>query len=89
MADGTFPGVVSATRDLNLLTNPIFVKLTDGTTAPTLTGTSLNVNITGGASAGTEYLVDSVAGATDSGTLALLVRDDVLTTLTPVDGDYV
>jgi hypothetical protein len=33
--------------------------------------------------------VDSVAGATDTGVLALAVRDDALTTLTPVDGDYV
>lgn len=33
--------------------------------------------------------VDSVAGATDTGVLALSVRDDALTTLTPVDGDYV
>ena len=46
MADGHFPELVSATRDANALTNPIFVQLTDGTTAPTLTGTSLNVNVT-------------------------------------------
>lgn len=32
--------------------------------------------------------VDSVAGATDTGVLSLAVRDDALTTLTPVDGDY-
>lgn len=32
--------------------------------------------------------VDSVAGATDTGSLALVVRDDALSTLTPVDGDY-
>ena len=33
--------------------------------------------------------VDAVAGATDTGVAALAVRDDALTTLTPVDGDYV
>lgn len=33
--------------------------------------------------------VDSVAGATDTGIAPLAVRDDALTTLTPVDGDYV
>lgn len=33
--------------------------------------------------------VDSAAGATDTGVAALFVRDDALTTLTPVDGDYV
>jgi len=32
--------------------------------------------------------VDSVAGATDTGVMALAVRDDALATLTPVDGDY-
>lgn len=33
--------------------------------------------------------VDSAAGATDTGVAALFIRDDALTTLTPVDGDYV
>ena len=33
--------------------------------------------------------VDSAAGGTDTGVAALAVRDDALTTLTPVDGDYV
>lgn len=32
--------------------------------------------------------VDSAAGATDTGVAMLAVRDDALTTLTPVDGDY-
>lgn len=32
--------------------------------------------------------VDAVAGASDTGTLALAVRDDTLATLTPADGDY-
>jgi len=33
--------------------------------------------------------VDSAAGATDTGVVLLGIRDDALTTLTPVDGDYV
>lgn len=33
--------------------------------------------------------VDSAAGGTDTGVALLAVRDDALTTLTPVDGDYV
>lgn len=33
--------------------------------------------------------VDSVGGATDGGNAVLVLRDDVLTTLTPIDGDYV
>jgi hypothetical protein len=32
--------------------------------------------------------VDSAAGATDTGVTTLVVRDDALSTLTPVDGDY-
>ncbi len=31
---------------------------------------------------------DSALGATDTGVMALAVRDDTLTTLTPADGDY-
>lgn len=33
--------------------------------------------------------IDTAAGATDTGVALLAVRDDALTTLTPVDGDYV
>lgn len=33
--------------------------------------------------------IDSVGGATDTGVAALAIRDDALTTLTPIDGDYV
>jgi hypothetical protein len=33
--------------------------------------------------------IDSVGGATDTGVAVLAIRDDALTTLTPVDGDYV
>jgi len=32
--------------------------------------------------------IDSAAGATDTGVAILAIRDDALTTLTPVDGDY-
>ena len=87
MADGIYPSLVSATRDANAATNPIFVQLTDGAAVLTTTGGSLDVNITGG-SGSTEYAVDAVAGGSDLGTLALVVRDDALTTLTPADGDY-
>jgi len=33
--------------------------------------------------------IDTAAGATDAGAVMLAIRDDALTTLTPVDGDYV
>lgn len=46
---------------------------------------SLRVSGGGG---GTQYAVDTASGGTDTGTLSLAVRDDVLATLTPVDGDY-
>jgi hypothetical protein len=46
MADGHFPTLVSATRDANASTNPLFTRLTDGTTNVSLTGSSLNVNLT-------------------------------------------
>lgn len=46
---------------------------------------SLRVSGGGG---GTQYQVDAVAGATDTGTLGLAVRDDALATVTPADGDY-
>lgn len=42
-----------------------------------------------GAGGGTQYNIDDAGGATDTGTLALAIRDDALTTLTPIDGDYV
>jgi hypothetical protein len=53
----------------------------------------LRVNSTGalhvtGGGGGTQYNIDDVAGGTDTGTLLLAVRDDALTTLTPIDGDY-
>ena len=45
MADGTFPSLVSATRDVNATTNPIYVNLTDGTSSIGVTGGALDVNI--------------------------------------------
>lgn len=47
---------------------------------------AMKVAIASGGIAGA--VVDSVAGATDEGVLAVAVRDDALATLTPVDGDY-
>ncbi len=44
--------------------------------------------ITGTGATSLGKAVDGAAGATDTGVMALAVRDDALTTLTPVDGDY-
>lgn len=46
----------------------------------------VKVSVTSGGITGA--VVDSVAGATDEGVLAVAVRDDALATLTPADGDY-
>ena len=48
----------------------------------------LQVDVLSGGGGGTQYSVDTAAGATDTGTLSLVVRDDALATLTPADGDY-
>lgn len=39
-------------------------------------------------SAALHKVIDDAAGGTDAGVAALVVRDDVLTTLNPADGDY-
>lgn len=88
MADGTFPTKVSATNDDNAVTNPLFSKLTDGTNAATFTGTSLDVNITGGATSGQQYAEDSAAVSGDMGNVALVVRKDTPGTNVDADGDY-
>lgn len=59
----------------------------DGDWAPLRVSSTGALHVTGGGG-GTQYNVDDAAGATNTGTLALVVRDDALTTLTPVDGDY-
>lgn len=61
----------------------------DGTNVRVLkTQSDGTLYVTGGGG-GTQYAVGAVAGATDTGTLALVVRDDALSTLGDADGDYV
>ena len=93
MADGTFPGLISKDRAVNAVGNPIWVELTDGTTALSVTAGKLDVNA---AATGTltmdvayDYAVSDIAGATDVGAMVLAVRTDSPGTLTPIDGDYV
>jgi len=55
---------------------------------------ALRVNSTGalhvtGGGGGTEYAVDTALGATPTGSLAIAIRDDALSTLTPVEGDAI
>lgn len=56
--------------------------------------TNLRVNSQGalhvtGGGGGTQYAVDDALGATPTGTVTLAVRDDALSTLTPVEGDAI
>lgn len=53
---------------------------------------SINVRIAAdavGIGGGTQYAFGTAAGATDTGTVPLVIRDDALTTLADPDGDYV
>lgn len=61
--------------------------VTTVTTVSTLTGTTTLTPGTGATNLG--KAIDSIGGATDTGVAELAIRDDALTTLTPVDGDYV
>jgi hypothetical protein len=87
MADGIFPSLVSATRDANVATNPIFVNLTDGTAVIGTTGNALDVNIASGAVI-QQYDEDTVHVSGDTGNLSLVVRNDTLASLVSADGDY-
>ena len=46
MADGYFPTLISKDKDPNLVSNPVFVELTDGAAALGVTSGSLDVNLT-------------------------------------------
>ena len=81
MADGHFPTLVSKDRNDNSGTNPIFTQITDGTDTVNVTGTSLDVNITGGASGTTQYAEDTAHVSGDLGVECLTVRRD-----TPASG---
>jgi hypothetical protein len=50
---------------------------------------SVNSVVPGSAATSLGKAVDDAGNATDVGVAALVLRDDALTTLTPVDGDYV
>lgn len=80
MADSKFATKISKDRNDNAVGNPIWIQHSDGTAAGILPGS-------GATNLG--KAVDAAAGAADVGVALLAVRDDALTTLTPVDGDYV
>lgn len=84
-AGSTDTGVAAlAIRDDSLTTlTPI-----DGDYVPLRVNSTGALHVTGGGG-GTQYNIDDAAGGTDTGTVLLAIRDDSLSTLTPVDGDYV
>lgn len=69
----------------------VLAGVTTVTTVSTVTNVAtIGTSVTPGTSAAhLGKAVDAVAGAADTGVASLYVRDDALTTLTPVDGDYV
>lgn len=140
MADGNFPTLVSKDTTANVVSNPIWVQLTDGATAISVTSNALDVNVdntvTVSASnldirdlvkgigtgednilifantakdgsgtdyvplvdtdgkliisnpGGTTYTEDVAAPQPSSGPTILVQRDDVLSAITPIDGDW-
>lgn len=88
MADGQFPTLVSKDQDANAVANPIFTSISDGGASATLTGTSLDVNITGGSTGGQQYADDTAHASGDLGNGALVVRQDTPASLVTADGDY-
>lgn len=50
---------------------------------------ALNVICDSGCAGGTQYAVDAALGATPTGTLAIAIRDDALSALTPVEDDAI
>lgn len=62
---------------------------TDRTNVLVDTDGHLQVDVLSGGGGGTQYAVDAALGSTPTGTLAIGIRDDALSALTPVEGDAV
>ena len=86
-ADGDYhPLEVNSTGELRtVIGNSVTLAAADGVDIGNVDVTSV---IPGVAATNLGKAVDSALEATDTGVAALAVRDDALTTLTPVDGDY-
>lgn len=90
---GTVTANLSATDNavLDAIAASVAGTLTVGSHAVTNAGTfSVQASsvVPGTSATSLGKAVDSAAGATDTGVAILAIRDDSLTTLTPVDGDY-
>lgn len=86
MADGIFPSQVSKDRNDNLVTNPIFVQLSDGTNAEGDVNVLDVIPGTGATNLGKAE--DAVHTSGDVGVLALVVRQDSQVDF-GADNDYV
>jgi hypothetical protein len=99
--DAALPAGTNNIGDVDVLTLPALAAGTnnigdvDVLTLPALPAGSNNIGdvdvlslIPGTGATALGKATDTAAGATDTGVASLLVRDDALTTLTPVDGDY-
>jgi len=93
MADGAFPSLVSKDTAINAAANPIWVELTDGTSAIGVTGGALDVNIDNSSIAVTGTFYRDLKAGTGSGEdnvliFANTVKDGTGTDLVPlVDAD--
>lgn len=81
--------VQNGTWNINAITTlPTLANVTTVGTVTTLG--AITTSVTPGNGAGhLGKQIDAVAGTTDTGVAMLAIRDDVLTTLVPIDGDYV
>lgn len=80
---------VDATNGLSVnVTNASLTVASHAVTNAGTFATQVSSTVPGTGATNLGKAIDSAAGSTDTGVTALVVRDDALTTLTPVDGDY-
>ena len=84
------PGIFGKSNDPTPVYKFLTLDASSGDLLVNFSNTTIGVTGTGiGVDTNFEYAVDTAAGASDVGAMILAVRDDALTTLIPVDGDYV
>lgn len=71
MADGYFPTLVSKDKDPNLVTNPMFVQLSDGTNAVGMVSDAIKVSVENGAGASAVNIQDGGNTITVDGTVSI------------------
>ena len=81
------PTLISATRDDNAQTNPIYVAVSDGTDLLAVNADG-SINVQGSFASNTEYDEDTAHTSIATGNFVLTVRQDTLAASTSDDGDY-